>query len=420
MKILFYDCFSGISGDMNLGAMIDLGVDVDFLKNELKKLQVGGYEIKVQKTIKKGIEGTKVEVLLDSGNDKEAAKVKFNPQSFKLAAGGHNHPLIQSGDSHDRTYTDIKLLIEQSSLSPKVKELSLDMFYRVAVAEGKIHGKSLSEVHFHEVGAIDSIVDIVGAAICIDYLKPDKIISTHPQLGGGFVKCAHGMFPVPAPATTEILKGIPVKTGAVNSETTTPTGAAILASLCSSFEEKSEFIPQKIAYGIGHKDFEIPNVLRVILAEVSESNASWETEKSKLVECNIDDMSPESFGYVMQKLFEAGADDVFFEPIIMKKNRPAQKISVLAKDSLLDKVLSIIFTETSTLGIRVIDCEKKMLQRKWENIETQWGNVRIKYGIFNGKAIKAKPEFDDCVKIANKYKLPVQQVLEEINRLIKL
>jgi uncharacterized protein (TIGR00299 family) protein len=373
----------------------------------------------VTKAIKKGIEGTKLEVILDAEKSKETVKAKFNPQSFKLAAVGHNHPLIQTGDNQDRTYTDIKLLIEQSSLNQKVKELSLDMFYRVAVAEGKIHGKPISEVHFHEVGAVDSIVDIVGAAICIDYLKPDKIISTPPQLGGGFVKCAHGMFPVPAPATAEILKGIPVKTGAVNSETTTPTGAAILASLCSSFEEKNAFTPQKIAYGIGHKDFDIPNVLRVMLADVSEKNTPWENEKSKLIECNIDDMSPESFGYVMQELFTAGADDVFFEPIVMKKNRPAQKISVLVKDSLLDKVLSIIFTETSTLGIRVIDCEKKMLQRKWETIETKWGAVRIKYGILNGIAIKAKPEYDDCVKIASEYKLPVQQVLDEINRLIK-
>ncbi len=420
MKILFYDCFSGISGDMNLGALIDLGVDIDFLKNELQKIHVGGFEIKVSKAIKKGIEGTKLEVILDSEKSKETSKIKFNPQNFKMTAGAHNHLLIQSGDNQDRTYTDIKLLIEQSSLNTKVKELSLDMFYRIAVAEGKIHGMPLEEVHFHEVGAVDSIVDIVGAAICIDYLKPDKIISTPPQLGGGFVKCAHGMFPVPAPATAEILKGIPVKTGAINSETTTPTGAAILATLCNSFSEKNEFIPQKIAYGIGHKDFDIPNVLRVMLAEVSEQIASWETEKSNLIECNIDDMSPESFGYIMQKLFDAGADDVFFEPIIMKKNRPAQKISVLVKDNLLDTVLSIIFTETTTLGIRVVDCEKKMLHRKWESIESKWGNVRIKYGILNGKIIKAKPEYDDCLKIANEYKLPVSQVLDEINRLIKL
>lgn len=419
MKILFYDCFSGISGDMNLGAMIDLGVDIGYLKNELGKLNLSGYEIKADKTIKMGIEGTKLEVLLDSEKPKES-RTKINPHGFKIAAAGQTHPVILTGEHHDRTYTDIKNLIESSSLNPKVKEISLDIFYRVAIAEAKIHGKSVSDVHFHEVGAVDSIVDIVGAAICIDYLKPDRIISTPPQLGGGFVKCAHGTFPVPAPATAEILQGIPVKTGAVNSETTTPTGAAILASLCNSFSEKNELTPLKIAYGIGHKDFAIPNVLRVIIAEASGHDNNWETELNKLIECNIDDMSPEAFGFIMQKLFDAGADDVFFEPIIMKKNRPAQKISVLAKDSLLDKILSVIFTETTTLGIRVIDCEKKMLHRKWETLQTQWGPVKIKYGIFQDQIIKAKPEYDDCVKIANENNIPVQNVMNEINRLIKL
>lgn len=419
MKILFYDCFSGISGDMNLGAMIDLGVDPDYLRNELKKLNVGGYEITVNKALKKGIEGTKVEVILDS-EKKSESKPKINLQGFKVASGTQVLPVIQTNTHHDRTYSDIKHLIETSSLSTKVKELSLDMFYRIGVAEGKIHGKPLSEVHFHEVGAVDSIVDIVGAAICIDYLKPDKIISTPPQLGGGFVKCAHGTFPVPAPATSEILKGIPVKTGAVNFETTTPTGAAILASLCSSFSEKNEFIPEKIAYGIGHKDFDIPNVLRVMFVTGSNTSSNWDTEKSKLLECNIDDMSPESFGYIMNLLFEAGAHDVFFEPLMMKKNRPAQKISVLVKETLLDKILSIIFTETSTLGIRVLDCEKKMLQRKSQTLETPWGPVKIKYGLLNGEIIKAKPEFDDCAKIASENKIPVLKVMEEINRLTKL
>lgn len=403
---------------MNLGAMIDLGVDVEYLKSELKKLGIGGYEIKVNKSIKKGIEGTKLEVLLDP--EQKAAKAKFNPQSFKVAAGGLSHPVIQNTDHHDRTYTDIKTLIENSSLNDKVKQLSIDMFHKVAVAEGKIHGKPISEVHFHEVGAVDSIVDIVGAAICIDFLKPDKIISTPPQLGGGFVKCAHGNFPVPAPATAEILKGIPVKTGAVNFETTTPTGAAILASLCNSFSDKFEFTPLKIAYGIGHKDFEIPNVLRVMLAEDSENKKSWLTEKSKLIECNIDDMSTEGFGFIMQKLFDEGADDVFFEPIVMKKNRPAHKISVLAKADLVEKLLSIIFTETSTLGIRVLDCEKQMLHRKTDTLQTEWGPVKIKSGILDGKTIKSKPEYDDCIKIATENKLPLQYVVEEINRLINL
>jgi uncharacterized protein (TIGR00299 family) protein len=387
------------------------------LKEELRKLPVSGYELKSYKAIKKGIEGTRVEVILSK--EQPQSKPRINPQNFKMAASGNAHLVIQE-NNHDRNYTDIKLLIENSSLNENVKKMSLDMFYRVAMAEGKIHGKSVSEVHFHEVGAVDSIVDIVGTAICVDYLKPDKIISTPPQLGGGFVKCAHGTFPVPAPATAEILKGIPVKTGAVNSETTTPTGAAILASLCSSFSEKWAFTPTKIAYGIGYKDFEIPNVLRVMLVEEISPESLWETEKSQLIECNIDDMSPEGYGYVMQQLLDASADDVFFEPIVMKKNRPAQKISVLAKTALVEKMLSIIFTETTTLGVRVIDCEKKMLFRHWETVESVWGPVKIKYGLLNGKKIKAKPEYDDCLKIAEEHHLPLQYVMDEINRSIKL
>jgi uncharacterized protein (TIGR00299 family) protein len=402
---------------MNLGAMIDLGVDPEYLTSELKKLNVGGYEIKIHKALKKGIEGTRLEVILQENVPEK--KPKLNPHSFKIASSGHTHPVIQSHDPQERTYAGIKALIENSTLSKKVKELSLDMFYRVAVAEGKIHGKPISEVHFHEVGAVDSIVDIVGAAICIDFLKPDKIISTPPQLGGGFVKCAHGTFPVPAPATAEILRGIPVKTGAVNSETTTPTGAAILASLCSNFSEENELIPQKIAYGIGYKDLEIPNVLRVMLAEeITNTESAWLSEKSRLIECNIDDMSAESFGFIMQRLFDAGADDVFVEPIFMKKNRPAQKLSVLAKPGLIDALLTILFTETTTLGVRILDCEKKMLGRRWETLQTEWGPVKIKYGILNGKTIKAKPEYDDCLRIANEYQLPLQFVTDEVRKII--
>lgn len=420
MKILFYDCFSGISGDMNLGALIDLGVDVNYLRSELKKLPVSGYEIKVQKALKKGIEGTKIDVILTHSHENEI-KPKANFQNFKLISKEpKSGSVIETTHQHERTYIHIKQLIINSTLSAKVKEISLDIFRRIGEAEAKIHGKSLEEVHFHEVGAVDSIVDIVGAAICIDFLKPDKIISSPPQLGGGFVKCAHGNFPVPAPATAEILKGIPVKTGAVNFETTTPTGAAILASISNSFSDKNELTPVKIGYGIGHKDFEIPNVLRVILAEETTQKSDFLSENSKLVECNIDDMSTESFGFIMEKLFETGADDVFFEPIVMKKNRPAQKLSVLVNPDLLNNILSVIFAETTTLGVRILDCEKRMLLRKIKSVETQWGPANIKYGILNGKAIKAKPEYQDCAKIAKTYNLSFQFVYNEIMKIIQL
>ena len=254
MKILYYDCFSGISGDMNLGALLDLGIDEEYLIEELKMLSLNGYEIKVSRGIRKGIEGTKVDVNLQEyiHNENESGHVHGH------MSGKHNH-------HEHRNLKDIEDIINCSKLSSKVKRLSVKMFIKIAEAEAKVHGKPLYEVHFHEVGAVDSIVDLVGAAICISYLNVDKIMSSSIELGGGFVKCAHGIIPVPAPATVEILKGIPVKLGAVSFETTTPTGAAILAANVNEFKDNNNFIINKIGYGIGNRDTEIPNVLRVML-----------------------------------------------------------------------------------------------------------------------------------------------------------
>jgi pyridinium-3,5-bisthiocarboxylic acid mononucleotide nickel chelatase len=421
MKILYYDCFSGISGDMNLGAMIDLGVDPDFLKAELLKLSIGGYQIKISKTIKLGIQGTRVEVLLEAEVPFKHETKKIPKHHFKLATGEQSskNTFLQT-EHNQRDYKIIKSFIENSQLNSNVKQLSLAIFHKVAEAEGKIHGIPLEDVHFHEVGAIDSIVDIVGAAICIDFLKPDKIIASPPQLGGGFVKCAHGIFPVPAPATAEILKGIPTRFGAVNAETTTPTGAAILATVCHKFTEHPEFTILKIGYGIGFKDFKIPNVLRVILAEDNKESEDWLSEESSLIVCNIDDMSSERFEFVMEKLFALGADDVFFEPIYMKKNRPAHMMSVLISPTLQDNALQIIFTETTTLGVRIMHCQKKMMHRHSEIIQTQWGPVSIKYGLFQGKKIKCKPEYTDCSKIARENNLSFSFVYNNILKQIQL
>ena len=260
MKILYYDCFCGISGDMNLGALLDLGVDKDYLKRELSKLNLDAeYELQVKKDNRKGISGTKIDVILT----KSAHAHKHGCSHHEIQTGtesvhGHHH-------HEHRNLKDIEDIINTSSLSHKVKEISLAIFMKVAEAEAKVHGKSLYEVHFHEVGAVDSIIDIVGAAVCLDYLQVDKIMASTVQLGGGFVKCAHGIIPVPAPATVEILKNIPVKSGIVPFETTTPTGAAILAANVSSFSDHIDFAIEKIGYGIGHRELEIPNALRVYL-----------------------------------------------------------------------------------------------------------------------------------------------------------
>jgi pyridinium-3,5-bisthiocarboxylic acid mononucleotide nickel chelatase len=295
----------------------------------------------------------------------------------------------------------------------------------VAEAEAKIHGKALMDVHFHEVGALDSIVDIIGSAICLDYLKVDKVMSASVELGGGFVKCAHGLFPVPAPATAEILKGMPVKLGAVQVETTTPTGAAILAATVDEFTDKKEFTINKVAYGIGHRDTTIPNVLRVYLGEIEEKSAFHQVaveandkayEEAYVIECNIDDMNPEAYDYVMEKLFSIGAMDVFMTPIIMKKGRPAIKLSVLCDINLEEKITEIILKETTTLGVRKYKVCKTMLNREFSTVSTKYGEVTVKASLLNGEIIKFKPEYDDCKRLANERNVSLSEVYLEVNK----
>ncbi len=422
MKVLYYDCFSGISGDMNLGAMVDLGVDPHYLIQELQKLNLEGYSLSFVTDQRKGISGTRAIVKL--ANDEHAhshtQSTVANHTHFEPAMGnqfqvshGHHH-----NHEHSRNFADIKKLITESSLAEKVKTLSLDMFTRVAVAEGKIHGKSVDEVHFHEVGAVDSIVDIIGAAICIDYLKPDRIECSTIELGGGMVKCAHGTFPVPAPATAEILKHIPVKTGAVNVETTTPTGAAILATLTNEFTDKVNLSITKIGYGIGFRDTSIPNVLRVYLGETSNAvSDDYLTAQAEVIECNIDDMNPELYEHIMNLLFEAGADDVYFQPIVMKKSRPATMLSVICSREVSKAIENIILQETSSLGLRKYEVTKKMLKREWQTINTKWGNVHLKHAIYQGKILKSKPEYNDIIGIAKQYNIPVSVIYKEIEYL---
>ncbi|SHI02909.1 TIGR00299 family protein [Clostridium grantii DSM 8605] len=270
MKILYYDCFAGISGDMNLGAMIDLGVESEYLKHELSKLNIDDeFEIQVKKDNRKGISGTKVDVILCNNEHMKEYAHKHSSGAEHSHGHSHEHSQLQKKvHNHEhRNLTSIEKIIDDSQLNENIKLISKNIFLQVAKAEAKVHDKDLYEVHFHEVGATDSIVDIVGAAICIDYLKIDRVISSSVEVGSGFVKCAHGLMPVPAPATSEILTGIPIISGKIKYEATTPTGAAILASLVDEFTDSKDFIIEKTAYGIGNKDEEIPNVLRVFLAK---------------------------------------------------------------------------------------------------------------------------------------------------------
>ena len=427
MKILYYDCFSGISGDMNLGALIDLGIDEKYLIEELEKLNLNGYEIRVSRASRKGIEGTKVDVNLIHHHHEHSHEGEGTPHhdhSHNDNEDEHSHVHKNNNQSHHdhRNLKDIEKIINCSELSTKVKELSIKMFMKVACAEAKVHGKPLYEVHFHEVGAVDSIVDIVGAAICINHLNVDKIMSSSVELGGGFVKCAHGIIPVPAPATMEILKGIPVKLGAVPFETTTPTGAAILATTVSEFKDNNNFIINKIGYGIGNRDTDIPNVLRVMIVEEADNSPSTNKDKSEsqefqeIVECNIDDMNPELYEYVIDKLFAVGAMDVYLTPIIMKKGRPSVKISVLCWPDKIEKIEEVLFRETTTFGMRSFKVHKTMLQRKFAKVKTSFGEVTVKEAYYKGEKIKSKLEYEECKKIAQSMEISISKVYEELRK----
>lgn len=394
MEILFYDCFAGISGDMNLAAMLDLGVPKEYLESELSKLGELPFKFRIIRDKKNGIEGTLVDVLV--------------MQEKSAMVSKHDH------EEH-RSWSEIKRMIEKSALSDETKELSIRIFERIAVAEARVHGVSVENVHFHEVGAIDSIVDIVGAAVCYNYFKPSAVYATPPRLGGGFANTAHGKLPVPAPATAEILKDIPVLTGGFPFETTTPTGAAILAELVDEFTQETHLIIQKIGYGLGHKQMEIPNLLRVYLGTMPDkqhNNRWW------MIECNIDDMNPEIYDYLFERILGLGADDVFLTPIIMKKSRPAVTLSVLCSEHLTDAVSSFILSETTSLGIRKFPVSKEMLGRTTEEISVPAGKVRIKHAVYNGKILRSKPEFEDCKRLAKEKNIPLSEIYRQINEVL--
>lgn len=382
MKILYYDCFAGISGDMNIGAMIDLGVDSNYLISELNKLNIEGFHLELVPDKRRGISGTKATVVIE------------NPDNEK-----HRH------------LRHVEEIVNGSSLSDNVKKTALDIFRRIAVAEAKVHDIEIQKVHFHEVGALDSIADIVGAAICLDYLKVDKVLSAPIQLGGGTVKCAHGIMPVPAPATALIVEKLPVKTGLVQHEATTPTGAAILAATVDEFTENINFPIVKTAYGIGQRDVsDVPNVLRLYLAETEEAFTDVTKETAEVLECNIDDMNPENFEFLMEQLFESGAHDVWISPIIMKKSRPAHTLSVLCSAGKVPQMQNILFKHSTSLGIRSYSVQKNMLKRTTEKVSTEFGEIDIKVSYFNGKRVNAKPEYEICKAAAKKHNVSIKEV----------
>jgi uncharacterized protein (TIGR00299 family) protein len=385
-KVLYYDCFAGISGDMNLGALVDLGVPASYLEEKLGLLNIEGFTLDVVGDMRKGISGTKVTVVIE------------NPENEK-----HRH------------LRHIEELINKSTLSDGIKSKSLAIFMKVAEAEAKVHNIDIQKVHFHEVGALDSIADIVGAAICQEYLEVDEIYASPIQLGGGFVKCAHGMMPVPAPATAEIVVDLPVKSGLVDYEATTPTGAAILAATVDRFMEKMELVVTKTGYGIGQRDGEIPNVLRVYLAaDLTQKSADVEEVEAVMLECNMDDMNPEWYTHVTEMLFEAGAADVFMTPIVMKKSRPAHMLSVLCIPETAGQMKEILFRESSSIGLREHAVKKSMLRREIIKVKTKYGELEVKRSFFGESVVNEKPEFEQCRLLAKEHGVSLEEIRKEV------
>jgi len=376
-RIAYFDCFAGISGDMILGAMVDSGLPLDTLKNELAKLKVTGWNLSAEKVIRRGMTGTQVHVITEEV-------------------------------SHHRHLADITTIISESSLSAAVKERTLGIFSLLADAEAAVHGISREKVHFHEVGALDAIIDITGAAIAFEALKIDEVSVSPLNTGSGTVRSAHGLLPVPAPATSILLEGFDIYSSGIQTELVTPTGAAIIRSFC----QKSSFLPnitlESTGYGSGSKDLEVANLLRLFIGSRQELHD--ETETVIQLETNIDDSSPEITAYLMQRLFEAGALDVFITPIIMKKNRPGHLLAAIVSPEKEETMTHIIFRESSSSGIRRFQRERYTLPRELQSVETPFGSIAVKIHRLGEEVITISPEFEDCRKTAEETGNPLQSV----------
>ena len=383
-RVIYFDCFSGISGDMILGALVSLGVDIKEILNCLKSLNLKGFKLNSRQVKRNGFIGTKVNVVL-------------------------NHTAQKP--HHARSFKDIKSLIEKSDLPKIVKFNSIAIFRRIAKVEAKVHGTTINRIHFHEVGAIDSIIDIVGGSLAMNLLDADLIVSSAINTGEGVVKCDHGILPVPAPATLELLKGIPCYSSGVEKELTTPTGAAFIGYFAEKFGSLPNMDILSTGYGAGaHEIKKIPNLLRIVLGRCEESSYQG---SMKVIETNIDDMNPEFYDYVIDQLFKVGAVDVFFAPINMKKNRPGILLSVITSTEYFDSVVQVLLKETSTLGVRHYDVDRVVLPRKQIMIMTRFGKVRVKIGGLDESTRTISPEYEDCRKIALKKEIPVKRVYDE-------
>jgi len=386
MKHAYFDCFSGISGDMTIGALLDAGVSIEQLRSELQRLNVPGWELTAEKVWKNGMAAT------------------------------HAKVHAQDTTTH-RSLSAILGILEKSSLAPNVKDRAAAIFNKLGEAEATVHDVPLEKIHFHEVGAIDAIVDIVGSCIGFAALGIDSFACSALNVGGGTAKMAHGVLPVPAPATARLLLGKPTYSNGVQNEMVTPTGAAIVATLCSNFGPQPPMSVTAIGYGAGTADLEgQPNVLRLMVGDAAEKRAAAKSETIRVLEANLDDMNPQIYGYFLEKALAAGALDVFTTPVQMKKNRPGMLVTVLCKPEDEARFHEMFFAETTTLGVRCYTAERRVLARQWETVHTAFGEVRIKVARLNGRIQQASPEFEDCRKLAEAQNVPLHRIMDEAIR----
>jgi pyridinium-3,5-bisthiocarboxylic acid mononucleotide nickel chelatase len=392
MRLLYFDCIAGMSGDMALGALIDAGADLEPIRKVLEQLPVEPFELDVGSVESGGIGATRVHVRTSS-------------------------------DGLIRTYASIRSLLDMAEMPLDAKAMAQRIFRRLAEAEAMVHRRDLDQVTFHEVGAVDSIVDIVGTALALASLKVDRVFASAIPTGMGMVKTEHGLLPIPAPAVLELLRGAPMYSRNVSVELVTPTGAAILASLVEGFGELPNMRIEHVGYGAGSARLDFPNVVRVVVGEAERDTVSPADEAplgtELLLETNVDDLNPELYSYVLERLFAAGAQDAWLTPIVMKKGRPAVTISVLVSPSRQEAVRQVLFREAGTLGIRAMVVDKQTLERDWVEVTTQHGSVRVKIGRLEGNAVTVAPEFEDCVKVAREAGVPARDVYEEATRLAR-
>jgi pyridinium-3,5-bisthiocarboxylic acid mononucleotide nickel chelatase len=384
MKTLYFDCFAGASGNMILGGLISLGINERELIEQIKLLNISDFDIEFAKVNRSGISAIHAKVIVEK-------------------------------ETKHRHFNDIEKIIKDSLLSEKVKIRAIQIFKRLAEAEAKVHGVDIEKVHFHEVGAMDAIIDIVGACIGFEMLEIERFACSKIHVGSGFVNMSHGKFPVPPPAVVELLTGIEIYSTEISGELCTPTGAAIISTLSTTYDAIPNVKIERISYGAGTREYQnFPNAIRLMLGETDYQSPT--TDHLILIETNLDDTTPQILGFVMEKAFELGALDCWFTPIQMKKNRPATMISILCKSENRQKLSELLYVETTTLGLRIQEIERECLERKFVRVTTQFGEIDVKIGRLDGKLVNAMPEFEQLKRIANETGISLKLLKEEVLR----